>query len=376
MMLKRVAVLIFLLLANCSSAEAGRKSASADLRPRLDAQLEANGRQYGIPAQSVLIMHNGKVLYRKQTGLADVESNRPVRANDIYGAYSVSKLFLSTLVFELVDEGRLDLAAPVGRYVAEVPEAWRQVSVEQLLNHASGLPDFFEGPESLVSFPPTRDELFRSLAGRPFYFQPGTQSRYTQTNYVLLQAVLEELHGRSYRDIVRRRIVEPLGLRNVYLGYASAPKGRLVTAYAGKGGVLVRDRIIPWQDYSIAHAELFTTADDLGRFLTAVAQGRFARQETLLRLWRPYRLADGSSAGFAAGWDYGAKDGLVDVGHDGGIKVRVRLLFCEGNLSDSYVIIYLTNGSRENVWTRTLVESLEKIILPSAPVSLPCRRRP
>jgi D-alanyl-D-alanine carboxypeptidase len=196
-MLKRVAVLIFLLLANCSSAEAGRKSASADLRPRLDAQLEANGRQYGIPAQSVLIMHNGKVLYRKQTGLADVESNRPVRANDIYGAYSVSKLFLSTLVFELADEGRLDLAAPAGRYVAEVPEAWRQVSVEQLLNHASGLPDFFEGPESLVSFPPTRDELFRSLAGRPFYFEPGTQSRYTQTNYVLLQAVLEELHGRS-----------------------------------------------------------------------------------------------------------------------------------------------------------------------------------
>lgn len=340
------------------------QAAPVGLQSRLDAQLEANARQYGIPAQSVLVMHNGEVIYRNQTGLADIESNRPSRPDDVYAAYSVSKLFVSTLILELVDQGRLDLAAPVGQYVSDLPTAWQSLRIDQLLNHASGLPDFFDGPDVPASFPPTRDELFDSLKDRPFYFEPGTQSRYTQTNYVLLQAVLESVHGVSYREIVRSRFVEPLGLRDVYLGYANAPQERLVTAYVGKDGRLERDRIIAWQDYSISHAELFTTPDDLGRFLTAVARGRFARKETLVRLWRPYRLTNGEAAGFASGWDLGEEDGIIDVGHDGGVKVRVRLLFRDGNLDDSYVIIYLTNGTQENTWTRTLVESLEKIILP------------
>lgn len=363
--LKQVAFFILLSAMICSGAEAAAKPAAAEMRSLLDAQLEVNARQYGIPAQSVLVMHKGKVIYRKQTGLADVESNRSVRADDIYAFYSVSKLFVSTLIFELVDDGRLDLTAPVGRYVANLPTTWQGVRIEQLLNHVSGLPDFFEGPVVPTSFPPTRDEMFRSLAERPFYFEPGTQSRYTQTNYVLLQAVIESIYGLSYREIVQTRIVGPLQLRDVYLGYARAPKERLVTAYVGRDGKLVRDQTILWQDYSIAHGELFTTADDFGRFLSAVARGKFARQEALVKFWRPYRLANGDGAGFASGWDYGANDDMVDVGHDGAVKVRVRLLFRDGNLDDSYVIIYLTNGSRDNVWSRTLVESLEKIILPN-----------
>jgi len=371
--LKRVTAFILLSSMICSGAEAAAKPAPAELRLLLDAQLEANARQYGIPAQSVLVMHKGKVTYRKQTGLADVESNRSVRADDVYAVYSVSKLFVSTLIYELVDDRRLNLTAPVGRYVANLPAAWREVRIEQLLNHVSGLPDFFEGPVIPTSFPPTRDELFRSLAERPYYFEPDTQSRYTQTNYVLLQAVIESVYGLSYREIVQTRIVAPLGLRDVYLGYARAPKERLVTAYVGRDGKLVRDQIIPWQDYSIAHGELFTTADDLGSFLSAVARGKFARQKTLVKLWRQYRLTNGDSAGFASGWDFGANDDMVDVGHDGAVKVRVRLLFRSGNLNDSYVIIYLTNGSRDNVWSRTLVDSLEKIILPSGGNALESR---
>lgn len=364
-MLKRAVALISLSMMIFSGAEASKRSATAELTPMLDAQLEANARQYGIPAQSVLVMHKGKVVYRNHTGLADVELKRSARADDVYAVYSVSKLFVSTLIYELVDHGRLDLTAPVGRYVANLPDAWRGVRIEQLLNHVSGLPDFFDGPDIPVAFPPTRDELFRSLAERPFYFETGTQSRYTQTNYVLLQAVIEAIYGLSYREIVQTRIIAPLRLQDVYLGSARAPKERLVTAYVGRDGQLVRDQTIPWQDYSIAHGELFTTADDLGRFLSAVAHGKFARQKTLLRLWRPYRLSNGDSAGFASGWDYGENDDIVDVGHDGAVKVRVRLLFRNRNLDDSYVIIYLTNGSRDNVWTRTLVESIEKLILPS-----------
>jgi len=333
-----------------------------DLRTRLDAQLQSNAEQYGIPAQAVLVMHNGDTLYRSQTGLADVETGRPARPDDIYGVYSVSKLFVSTLVLELVDQGRVDLEAPASRY-ATLPAAWREVRIDQLLNHASGLPDFFMGPEGPTDFPPTRDDAFRLLGAQPLVFAAGAEGRYTQTNYLVLQAVLEAVHAMPYREIVETRIVEPLGLRNVYLGLANAPRERLVSPYHGEDGNLVRDRIIPWRDYSIAHAELFTTPDDLGVFLTAVAQGRFARPTTLARVWRPYRLTSGEASNFASGWDYGESGEYREVGHDGAVKVRVRLLFRDDSMSDHYVIVYLTNGTRDNTWTRILVDSIQPVIL-------------
>lgn len=353
----RLAAGLCLFLAACTG------SAAPDLRARLDAQLDVNAALHGIPAQSVLVMRNGEVLYRNQTGLADVETQRAVRPDDVYAVYSVSKLFVSTLILELVDQGRVDLEAPASRYVAGLPPAWREVRIDQLLNHASGLPDYFQGADGPLEFPPTRDDVFRILGKKPLDFPPGTQSRYNQTNYLVLQAVLESLHRIPYRQIVHRRIIEPLGLRDVYLGLANAPAERRVSTYRGEEGRLVADPLIPWPDYSIAHAELFTTADDLGVFLTAVAQGRFARPQTLARLWRPYRLPNGGVGDFASGWDYGESGGYREVGHDGGVKVRVRLLFRGDDLSDHYVIVYLTNGTRDGVWTRRLIESIQALVL-------------
>lgn len=85
------------------------------------------------------------------------------------------------------------------------------------------------------------------MAEWPFNFEPGTQSRYIQTNYVLLRAVIELVNWLSYREIVQTRIFAPLGLRDVHLGYARAPKERLVTACVGRDRKLVRDQAIAWQ---------------------------------------------------------------------------------------------------------------------------------
>ncbi len=336
---------------------------SRDPRAALDAQLVENSEQHGIPAQAVLVLHDGQVLYRNQTGLADVETSRAVRPDDIYPVYSVAKLFVSTLIFELADQHRLELDHPASRYVAGLPATWRDVRIDQLLSHTSGLPDFFDGADG--PFPPTRDDVFRTLGDRPL-FAPGSEQRYTQTNYLVLQAVLEALHDAPYREIVRTRITEPLGMKNTYLGLSRAPRDRLISPYRGENGRIVRDRMIAWQDYSIAHAELFTTPEDLGTFLTAVARGRYARPEMLTRVWRPSRLANGELTSFASGWDYGEADGFREVGHDGGVRVRVRLLFRGDDLNDHHVIVYLTNGTRDGVWTRRLVESVQRIVLRSA----------
>ena len=352
------ACMCLLLLCGCMAP-----AKSQDLRSALDAQLQENAKDHGIPAQAVLVMHNGKTLYSNQTGWVDVDAKRAVGPGDVYAVYSVSKLFVSTLIYQLADQGRLDLEAPASRYVPDLPVAWRDLHVDQLLNHSSGLPDYYDAANPGAAFPRTREDAFRALADKPFQFTPGTETRYTQTNYLILQALLERLHGAPYREIVRERITKPLGLKDTYLGLGQAPNDRLVTPYRGEDGRLVRDQMIPWPDYGTAHAELFATPRDLGSFLTAVARGKFAQPDTLVRLWHPYRLRNGETGPFASGWDYGESDGYREVGHDGGVKVRVRILFRNDDLNDHYVIVYLTNGTRDNVWTRTLVESVQRIIL-------------
>jgi hypothetical protein len=103
--------------------------------------------------------------------------------------------------------------------------------------------------------------------------------------------------------------------------------------------------------------------DDIGKFLSAVAEGRLVTKAGLLRFWQPYRFEDGNNGYFASGWDYGRSGRWHEAGHDGGTKVRVRILFGQ-DLDDYYVIVYLTSGNNDNVWSRTLVDSVQQLILP------------
>lgn len=351
-------VLLAILLAGCM----GR--AQLDSRvAAFDKQIADNAQRHGIAAQSILVMRDGDVLYRGQAGVADLESKRPAAENDVYAAHSISKLFVSILALQLVDQDRLDLQAPAGLYVPELPPAWQGILISQFLNHVSGVPDFFDAADPGAELPATREEVFHLLGERPLLFEPGEQALYTQTNYLVLQIVLERIYGATYRDIVRAQIIEPLGLRDTYLGLSNVPRERMVSAYRGENDRLVQDPAPPWRDYSIAHGELFTTPDDLGAFLTAVANGELVRQQTLLKAWRPYRLPNGERGVFASGWDHGESGGFREVGLDGGMKVRVRILFRNEDLSKHTIIVYFTNGSRDNVWTRTLVESVERVAM-------------
>ncbi len=341
-------IVIFGLAACATRTEAGGTSRAA-----LDQQLAHNAQQHGIAGQAVLILRNGKQVYRGFHGLADREANRPVTPDDIWPAFSVSKLFVTVLIMQLVERGELDLALPIERYVPDLPDSWRKVKVAEALSHISGLPEYFDASQVPFVIPKTREAAFAAAAAKPLQSAPGTTTKYTQTNFLILGLILEARYEQPYRQILTERIIGPLGLKNTYLGADHAPKSRVVKSYVGKNGKLTPDLVYDWREYSVVHGELYTNVEDLGTFLTAVADGRLVKRELLLKLWKP------SLGGFASGWDYGTTGRYRHVGHDGGTKVRVRLLF-DDTLADTYTFIYLTNGSAANVWSRTLVDSVAK----------------
>jgi D-alanyl-D-alanine carboxypeptidase len=347
---------VIVIFAGCGGRPTGT------LQQALDRKLAENAEEHGIAAQSVLVLRNGKTIYRGSHGLADRERKIPVRPDHLFPVFSVSKLFASVLIMQLVERGELDLSAPASRYLPDLPQTWRSITVAEFLNHVSGVPEYFEGEFPAIVLPPSKEGMFERLADKPMQFATGTDTRYTQTNFMVLGAILEARYRMPYRQIVTQRIVEPLALEHTYLGKSHAPAARLVKGYRGEDDELVPDYDFRWPEYAIVHAELYTTVDDLSAFLNALCQGRVVKPETLLRLWKPHTRRDGDDSFFASGWDYSKSGDYKQVGHDGGNKVRVRLLYRDSLASDTYAYIYLTTGSAENVWTSTLVESLMDVV--------------
>lgn len=316
---------------------------------RIAEQLRRNEQRYGIAGQAVLVTHNDKVLYRGASGHASVDG--------VFEMYSVAKLFTNTLVMQLIERGDVDVDQPASRYVTDLPDGWKAITVRDFLDHTSGVPEYFDKDHVSGPYPVTVKAMFAAMAGKPLQFPPGTQTRYTQTDYVVLAALLETHYGKPYPEIVADRIVRRLDLHGTYLGASNLPADRAVEEYIGKDGVLERDPSVPWPMYGYGHAGLFSTVEDMGSFLGAVARGELLSKAAMTKLWRKPVLPNGGSGEFASGWEYGTSDLYWNVGHDGGTKVRVRVLFKGGVDGDRYTVIYLTSGSARNVWSRVLVDS-------------------
>lgn len=351
-----VSLYLFFVYAACAQTSA------IDIHTAVDAQLLTNQQKHGIPGQAVLVLHNNDILYRNASGTTAIKDGTAVTPKLVFPVYSVSKLFAITLLMQLHEEGKLDISAPASRYVENLPHSWRTIRIDQFLNHVSGIPEYFDANDFSRPFPSSLEAVFANLKDVPVS-TPGERTSYTNTNNLVIAAVLESVTRTPYRTLLRQRIIGPLDLQETWLDRADVPKARLVESYSANSDPIAPDISIAWPDYSAAHVGAYMTLDDAGKFMSAIAQGRLVSKAGLLRFWQPYQFANGTFGFFAAGWDYGESGRWHEVGHDGGTKVRVRILFGD-NLDDHYVVVYLTNGNKDGVWSHTLVNSVQTLILP------------
>ncbi|MET0549541.1 MAG: serine hydrolase domain-containing protein [Xanthomonas sp.] len=360
---RALALAAALLCTLLGSLPASARDTQENFAARLDAQLQTNRERYGIAGQAVLVAHDGQVLYRGASGERDPASHAPATVDSIFAAQSMAKLLTSTLVMQLVDQGKVDLDAPASRYVPQLPAAWQAIHVRDFLNHSSGIAEYYDRVDDhwvSKGYPGVAPDLaaaFKVAGAAPMQFATGSRVQYTQANYLVLTALLEAHYRKPYPAIARERILQPLHMRSTSWGRASVPPDRAAVAYIGKDGALQPADEDPWPRYGWGHADLQTTVGDMNRFLQALATGRLVPTATLERLWQPQTLTGGGSNFFSTGWDTTRSDGYTQVGHDGGTRVRARLAY-KGSLRKGYwIFVYFTNGSARNVWSSTLVES-------------------
>ena len=290
-------ILVVIVIASMVTA-CGEKVFDEELASQLQAALED-------AVQSQETVWPGALLYLSSpdlgtwsgaAGLANVETATPMRPDNQFRAGSVMKPFVSVVVLQLVEEGRLLLDDPMtsvlpGRITAKFANS-DQITVRMLLNHTGGVADCFT--EAVMGEIVTNlqkiwevEEFLDVAVARDPYFAPGEGQAYSNTDYLLLGLVIEEATGRTWREEVRERIIEPLNLENTLLpepGDKSIPPNQ-AHGYNDLGAGLV-DVTELGVDPSMAGAaggqQLVTTAEDLARFLKAMFAGElFQNAETL-----------------------------------------------------------------------------------------------
>ena len=225
---------------------------------------------------TVLISLRGKLVVERSYGFANVELSVPSGETTRYAIGSVSKTMTAAAILILRNDGKLALSDAIGRFIPTLPYGGR-VTIEQLLEHTAGVPDYYLFPEYFAgrSHPVSLDEVTTLLAKKPLDFEPGSKSSYSNSGYALLAAVVEKASGIRYGDFLRRRLFEPLDMKDSGDLAESPIPERLATGYDPgypPSGLERPVSVDPsWLEGS---GSLFSTAQDLLRFAEAVRSGK------------------------------------------------------------------------------------------------------
>jgi D-alanyl-D-alanine carboxypeptidase len=240
--------------------------------------------------------------YRAAVGLANIEDNIPIKPEDPFRIGSLTKTFTAVLTLQLVDQGVLLLEDPLAKWLppevlALIPNH-EQITIRHLLNHTSGIFNYVESPRyrQIVRRDGTRAwtalDTLQYVADRDPYFAVGTGWHYSNSNYNLLQLILERASGQPIARLLQTRIVDYLGLPNTRWETAETLGQGVIRGYMQRGGQVL-DRTLYNDGIGLAgYAGIISTADDLATFLTALFDGRLLSPAMLREMQRGVATTD------------------------------------------------------------------------------------
>lgn len=288
----RMAVLAAALLlaaANATRAEAQTAPPGDDLEGQVEAYVEDAWPAKG-PGAAVLVARGGETVVATARGLADVETGEPLSAGSVFQLGSTTKQFTAAVVLQLIEAGRLALDEPLSSYLPGYGGANPDATLRQLLRHASGIPNLTDVPgwrkQEKLSRRHTTAELIDVFEDEAPVFAPGSEWSYSNSNYVLLGAVIEAVTGRPWHEAVRQRIAEPLGLETLRYGEHQTARAAMPEGYTASdtGQTPAAD-----VHMSAAHAAggLAASAGDLAAWMHALHTGRIVSRTSYEAMTTP-----------------------------------------------------------------------------------------
>jgi D-alanyl-D-alanine carboxypeptidase len=326
------ALALILVTAGCAAQSALSVDATPD--EQLQQLLDHWRQRADVAAVTLAVDRPGRSRFVAASGTEKRNGDTPTSADAQLRVASITKLFVATVVLQLVEESRLGLDDPVTAYVPSFRPA-RGVTIRQLLNHTSGIPDytrtehFHEGLLEDRDRVWSTDEMLALVADVRRDFAPGTDYLYCNTGYLLLGGVIDTITGSTWAAEIRRRILDPLRLRHTHVAGAEPVPGGVLPGYADAdmdGDVDNVDAGGPWPSLETTEGPagaIVSTAADLAVFADALFHGKLLRPDTLRQM-----VADGPhhprNANYGLGVEISRPDYRLTVWGHGGFTLGFK----------------------------------------------------
>jgi CubicO group peptidase (beta-lactamase class C family) len=308
------------------------------MRKRLDEVVSAD-----LFSGAVLVAKDGKTVFAQAYGLADRETKTPNTLKTRFRLGSMNKMFTAVATLQLVQNGKLDLKAPFGKYLTDYPnkDLASKVTIEQMLSHTGGMGDIF-GPE----FDKNRLELktlhdyVKLYGNRGPEFEPGSRWQYSNYGFLLLGVIVEKVNGQNYYDYVRDHIFKPAGMSAT----ASEPEDQVVAdrsvgyMRSDGGGWQRNDDTLPYRGTSAGGG--YSTVEDLLKFATALQTNKLLNPQ-YTEMLTTGKVETPGGGKYAYGFQDATVNGTRCFGHGGGAPgMNGELKICPG---PGYVVAVLAN---------------------------------
>lgn len=296
------------------------RSQAADAPSGIQDYLKNEMRELGIPGMQVAVVRHQKIVFLGALGIAEIGNAVPVTNKTVFPIASATKAFTGVALMQLVEDGKLELAAPISRYLDGLPASWQRVTIRQLATHISGLPNIVNndtgelvtGVQISSVGESDVDAAWNKVRTLPIEFAPGEKYSYNQTNYILLGKVIDKLSGEPFTQFIKEHQLDSVGMRSTVYADDSEVVAHRARSYSNirysKDGQMehtanLTEQYVRFPPQFLTAAGLTTNAQDLAHWIIALEQHRLLKEESsLVTLWTASVLNDGKKGTWGLGW--------------------------------------------------------------------------
>ncbi len=274
--------------------EPGKSQVDSTLASALQTALDEGVSALSLMGVSAAVTISGQGEWQGVSGMSDPVAGDSVHPEMVFAAGSITKNFVAALLLDLAEDGLLTLEDSVGQWLPAYPNIDGSITIRQLLNHSSGIfnyeehPDFEAAMLTDLSRQWAPEELISTFVNAP-YFPAGTSMAYSNTNYILLGMIVQQVTGTAVSAELRNRFFDPLGLNSTFFEVEEIVSGEVAHGWEDIDGNGVLDDIFPFPRTAIwsaagAAGAIFSTAEDIAHWGTALFDGQILTQASLAEM--------------------------------------------------------------------------------------------
>lgn len=269
---------------------------------------------------SLLIAKDGKTIYRKAFGMANLELNAPMKPENVFEIGSITKQFTAVSILMLEEQEKLKVTDEITKYIPDYPTLGKKITIHHLLTHTSGIKSYTDMPsfvgEARTDLSPT--ELIDVFKNEPMDFDPGEKYNYSNSGYILLGYIIEVASGETYQDFIQKNIFDKVGMSSSYYGSNAKIIKNRASGYKEDGDSYANSDYIS-MSLPYAAGSIMSTTDDMLKWQNVINANTLIIRKSLEKAINGSTLNDGKEIAYGYGWGKDKVQGSTAIAHGGGI---------------------------------------------------------